>query len=138
MKMKSLITLYLVIIALSACSMIGGPLSDPLEGTEWKLLTYSGTQPIEASTITAIFEDGEVRGKSGCNSYFGSYQIKGDNISISQVGATLMACLDPEGIMDQEAAYLSMLVEAESYEFVNEQLIILTSDGASLTFTPQE
>jgi heat shock protein HslJ len=138
MNMKSLLALNLVAWTLTACSTIGLTLIDPLDGTSWKLDTYSGTRPIEVATITAIFEDGEVRGKSGCNSYFGSYQIDGDNISMSQVGATLMACMDPEGIMDQEAMYLSMLIEAESYEISSRKLILQTSNGGVLTFSPLE
>jgi heat shock protein HslJ len=138
MKLKNLYLVFVAIFAITSCSVIDSIVSDPLDDTSWVLIAYRGEDLIKGSTITAIFKDGEVRGTSGCNSYFGSYEINGDNITFTQVGATLMACLDPEGIMDQEATFHSMLTEAESFQVVNEQLVILSSNGEELNFIAQE
>ena len=54
-------------------------------------------------------------GNAGCNSYFASYQLNGDKLTISNAGSTLMACLAP-GVMVQEAAYLEALQKAASYQ----------------------
>jgi heat shock protein HslJ len=80
-------------------------------------MAYGKTRPIPGTTITATFEDGQVRGSAGCNSYFGSYQVNGDKISVGQMGITEMACLEPEGVMDQELMFVGFLGDAKTFRF---------------------
>jgi heat shock protein HslJ len=49
-----------------------------------------------------------------------------------------MACLDPEGVMDQELTFVQFLQDAQTFRFVDEQLQIFTSDSEALTFIPPE
>ena len=133
----SLILLTMTILALAACSGPGSATSDPLDGTSWVLIAYRKTRPIPGTTITAIFEDGQVRGSAGCNSYGGSYQVSGDTIAVSEISFTEMACLEPEGVMDQETTFLEFLGDARTFRLGDGQLQILRSDGEALTFVPQ-
>jgi heat shock protein HslJ len=140
MKLKPFALLpILVVIALSvlACSPpVLGP-SDPLRSTSWELMAYRKSRPIEGTTITAVFEEGQVRGSSGCNTYFGSYEVSGDSITVGPLAMTEMACLEPEGAMEQEMYYLEFLMEGQTFRLSDDRLEIFRSDGEALTFVPQ-
>ncbi|MCD4671267.1 MAG: META domain-containing protein [Anaerolineaceae bacterium] len=90
--------------------------------------------PLEGNTFTIEFENGEVHGHSGCNSYFGEYKVKGNEISFGMLAATEMACMDPEGIMQQEQEYLAFLSEVVSFSVEGEQLILKKEAQDQLTF----
>lgn len=135
MKFLSLLTLIgLTLLSLGACIMD----SDPLEGTSWVLLAYGNTNPIPGRNVTMMFEDGQVRGSGGCNSYSGPYQVHGDQITFDQVGMTLMACPEPLGLMEQETAFMQFLGAAQTFSLEKGQLKIFRSDGEALTFVPEE
>jgi len=102
-----------------------------LEDTVWVLQSYG--EPgnlkdiITDTEITAEFvsSEGTVKGSAGCNSYFGSYELEGSQLSIpGPIGATEMYCAEPEGVMEQEQEYLATLQLAESYEINNDKLTI--------------
>jgi heat shock protein HslJ len=112
--------------------------SRSLEGTEWALIAYRKTSPIEGTEITATFKDGQVSGSAGCNSYFGSYDASGADISFGVIAQTEMACMDPEGVMDQETEYLGYLAQAQTYRFEGDRLLIYWDDHEALTFEPRE
>jgi len=102
-----------------------------LEDTVWVLQSYgeSGNPKdiITDTEITAEFvsSEGTVKGSAGCNSYFGSYEVEGSQLSIpGPIGATEMYCEEPEGVMDQEQEYLAALQLAESYEINADELRI--------------
>ena len=102
-----------------------------LEGTTWKLTslaTETGVNnTLPNTTITAIFDDGNVTGSSGCNRYFGSYQLNKTEINFGQVGSTLMFCADPDGVMTQETTYLLLLKDVTSYAISNNELTLSDS-----------
>ncbi|MGZ4911318.1 MAG: META domain-containing protein [Halobacteriota archaeon] len=104
-----------------------------LEGTTWKLISLvtetSMNNTLPNTTITAIFDDGNVTGSSGCNRYFGSYQLNKTEINFGQVGSTLMFCPDPDGVMTQETAYLLLLKDVTSYAISNNELTLSDSLG---------
>ena len=107
----------------------------PLAGTTWKLKGYhdgkSGFVSVLAGTeITAVFgEDGSVAGSAGCNNFRGSYEIDGSAMTFGPLITTRMACADPEGIMDQESAYLTALGSANAYEITGNKLEITDPEG---------
>jgi hypothetical protein len=49
-----------------------------------------------------------------------------------------MACLEPEGVMDQELMFVGFLGDAKTFRFGDGGLQIFGSDGEALTFVPQE
>jgi heat shock protein HslJ len=122
----------LVVIGISFAS------GDSLEGEAW---VVSGTdagsgavQPLAGTVITAIFDDGSLSGTSGCNSYFASYSVDADSIGIGPIGSTLAFCGEPEGVMDQEAAYLSLLEDADRYERDDDSLTLLQGDTVLIVY----
>jgi heat shock protein HslJ len=138
-----LIALVLLAAALLACNPTTGDGTQTpttaLEGTEWRLVTLNGQAPLASTTITATFAQGQVAGFSGCNSYFGSYTLRGSALQFQGLGGTEMACLDPEGVMDQEQTFLRTLGEVASYHLADDQLILRDAQGnAVLLFAPVE
>ena len=108
----------------------------PLVGTTWGLTSYNNgkgalASPLAGSDSTAVFgADGNVAGSGGCNSYSAAYEVDGLRISISQATSTMMACAEPEGIMEQETAYLAALQTATRYEIEGDELVLLSGEGS--------
>ncbi len=94
--------------------------------------TLPGTQ------ITLIFrEDGTYQGSAGCNTYNGTYNLGENNvIQLSAPIATKQICQDPQGIMEQEAEYLSLLPKVVNYQVdpSGQTLVLLTNDHWQLNF----
>ncbi len=114
--------------------------SADLENITWILESY-GEQGnlqavLEGTEITAIFDgvEGRVTGSAGANHYFGGYQISENELSIQEIAHTEMYRLDPEGVMEQEQAYLGTLQAAESYE-INAGELRITAGSQLLIFT---
>ncbi|HUW13979.1 MAG TPA: META domain-containing protein [Anaerolineae bacterium] len=140
MNAKHLATFALaatILLLLAACAGAGGTTGDPLNGTSWRLTMLDGASLVPGTEITATFEDGEVSGKA-CNTYGGEYQVSGDKLTITRVFWTEMACLDPQGIMEQETAYLKLLTTAQSFELAAGRLLIVGAGGEELAFAPAQ
>lgn len=131
-----LLALVAITGALAACGSSGG--GGSLEGTVWVLESYDGQSVIPGTEITAEFAGGEVSGSAGCNRYFGSYESDKDKLTFSVLGQTEMYCMDPEGAMDQESAFLRLLGGTASYQASGERLELFDAGGASvLVFVAQ-
>ena len=114
--------------------------NEPLEGTTWVLVSYGDPSDPQAALedveVTAVFPresdpgPGELNGSAGCNNYFGSFETDGNDLSIGDLGSTMMAC--EEAIMDQEAQYLSALAAADSYSIQGNRLEISYDGGAQV------
>ena len=86
--------------------------------------------PIVGTTITATFgDDGTLAGSAGCNNYRATYTTDGGEIEVTPPAATKKACAEPEGIMEQEAAYLAALPTAVRYRIDGSSLELLSADG---------
>lgn len=106
-----------------------------LEGPEWILSQYNNGKEAVVTTllgseITAIFADGTVSGSAGCNRYTASYEVIDNAISIGPAATTRMFCGEPEGIMDQENAFLAALQTAATYQIKADVLDMFDSEGA--------
>ncbi len=93
--------------------------SGPLEGTNWTLTSLMAeegtTNVLPNTTVSAAFYNGNVTGSSGCNRYFGHYELSGqNNITFTSLGSTVMYC-DVPGVMTQEVTYMSLLQNTTTY-----------------------
>ena len=108
-----------------------------LDGTSWLVISYNtGTEAVRSvildTEITANFgEDGQITGNTSCNDYFGPYETEGDTISIGPLGTTRKMCAEPEGVMEQESAYLAALQTATMYRIEGQRMRMLTAEGAT-------
>jgi heat shock protein HslJ len=111
-------------------------ISQSLEGSSWEVIGYNNgkggvVSVIIGTEITADFgEDSQLTGNASCNNYFASYETEEDNISIGPAGSTMMACPEPEGIMEQEQQYLAALETAATYKITGLDMEMRTSEGS--------
>jgi heat shock protein HslJ len=115
-----------------------------LVGTPWQVLRYNNgkggiTSVLLGTEITAAFSpDGSLVGSAGCNNYNASYELEGEageangGIAVGPVATTRKMCPEPEGIMEQEAAYLAALGAAASFQIEGEQLELRDSEGTRM------
>ena len=135
MKKINLINLvFLLAFLLSSCSGPDTAVSPDFEGREWVLTDLNGGALLIEHRPTILFEDGQVSGSTGCNSYGGTYQIDGRSIGFKDIYQTEMACLDPPGRMAQESHYLDLLQMTESYEISENILTFFSGSDAVLVF----
>ena len=131
-----ILLLYMILgmLVFTGCSMVPVIKQGALKGTSWQLVSYGGNVPLEGSGMTANFSSDEIQGNASCNHYFGGYKLSGDQISITGLGWTEMACQDPAGIMEQEQIVMGLLSLAAEYNLEENFLRIITSTGEVLEF----
>jgi heat shock protein HslJ len=100
----------------------------------WQVTAFlregSVSSPVAGTEITASFaESGALSGSSGCNGYTSSFTTERGAIEIAQPAGTKKLCAEPEGIMEQEAAYLAALPKAVRYEVDGRSLRLLTAEA---------
>ena len=142
----TLIVLVLA-ITLAACGDagdLGGPPNMPdaggaaepttgavdLADTEWVLTSLNGGSLLEGSNITLNFGTETATGFAGCNNVGGEYTAADKGIlTIPEIGSTEMGCPTPEGILEQESAYVDALRNAATYRVVDDRLEIANAAG---------
>ena len=87
-----------------------------LEEHLWLLQSYGTNNVLQGTHITAKFKDNQVSGSSGCNTYSGSYERTTTDLTVGSLSISQMICSTPEGIMEQETQYLTML---QNSAFIN-------------------
>lgn len=107
-----------------------------LAGTRWVAVMINNgrgavTSVVEGVDVTAAFgEDGRVTGSGGCNTYGGPYTVDGESLAVGPLAATMRACLEPEGVAEQEAAYFGALGRVASWSVREDRLRLRSADGA--------
>jgi heat shock protein HslJ len=117
----------------------------PLTGQMWLCTGYNNGKEAVVSvaldtTITIEFAENEkATGSSGCNTYEAGYEADDEGaMEFSEIAVTEMFCASPEGIMEQEEAYLSALETVAAYEIQGSFLTLRTAEGAAAaTFARQ-
>jgi heat shock protein HslJ len=140
MKRAKCTALFLVLLALAslavACS--ANRIDQPeLAGTEWTLVSLNGDLLIENTEIKLYFEEAYLGGEMTCNGYGGSPDMggyrtkKNGDMSTGLIAMTVEACPTPQGVLEQEAAYIEALRAATRYRVVEGRLEILDASGAT-------
>jgi heat shock protein HslJ len=119
-----------------------GVQSQSLAGTRWTVVSYNnGKQAVVSVTtgtkLTAVFDDkGHVEGLAGCNTYSGPVKATPPKVSIGPLASTRKSCSTPEGVMQQESAYLAALESAATYSIQGSTLEFRTAgDVIAVTLT---
>jgi len=127
------------VVAASCTLLPGGDATWSPVGTEWVLTLLDGATPIDGTTITLAFAESTVEGSAGCNTYGGSYSVKADSLQFEGIYATEMGCMEPEGVLEQEQAYLGALRAVAAFELGSEGLALTDEAGTELlTFVAEE
>ncbi|HSR30777.1 MAG TPA: META domain-containing protein [Anaerolineae bacterium] len=117
------------VVSLAAC---GGSGANALRDTAWELTSLNGSDLLPGTAIRIEFAADQVSGFAGCNTYGGSYKTTGDSLTLVDLYATEMGCLEPAGILEQESAYLTALRSAARYQIDGRRLEILDETGAEI------
>lgn len=99
-----------------------------LAGTNWRLVSFGpvGTEEnvVSGTKPTLNFaEDGRASGSTGCNSFSGTYTVRGDTLSFGRMISTKRACLDQRA-NQQEQLYLTALEQARWFRLASNRLTI--------------
>ena len=114
---------------------------DPaLRGTEWLLTSLHGESLLEGSRITLNLGGEGFDGLAGCNNYGGEYEAAdGGALRFGFFPVTAMDCPSPEGIMEQEQAYIDALTQARTYRLAGNRLEVQDAAGETvLAFARKE
>ena len=127
--------------------MPGG--TETLDGT-WQLTQgVDHGEPVsivEPGSISLTIDGSEIGGRAACNIYGGTLDMDGNQITISALSMTEMAC--QEDLMASEAAYLAAIGGVDTAERTDDRLVLAGPDvelryrleppiaDASLTGTP--
>jgi heat shock protein HslJ len=96
------------------------------------LMSLNGNALMQGREVTIDFGEASVEGSGGCNTYGGSYTASEDSLSLSGLYWTERACMQPEGIMEQEQAYFQALNTVASYRVDAERLEVYDRAGVQV------
>ncbi len=103
-----------------------------LKDRTWVLESYGEPDDLKTvladTEITATFHaEGNIEGSAGCNTYGGSYQLQGDELSVpGPMSVTMKSC--GEQTDQQELAYLRALEAAENYTIDDTRLTVVCGE----------
>ncbi|MDR2178934.1 MAG: META domain-containing protein [Synergistaceae bacterium] len=98
---------------------------------QWKVVSIDDSPLLPNSAVTITFHaDGSVSGKASVNTYNASWMATGNKLVITRGVATKMAG-SPE-LMDQENAFLKLLSEINSFQFLKDGLTLGSESGAKI------
>lgn len=139
---KALMPMLLALVLLlptAGCLALSVKAGSCLAGTAWVLSSYGhpDTPSVVADSVRITLKwsaDGnELSGHTGCNLYTGTVHIRGNLIEVISLVQTEMACLDSR-VMAQEADYLKLLAQAQSWETEGDCLILAGAGGEVLVY----
>ena len=123
-----IVGLSMTIVLVSGCAESAKEPST-LAGTKWTLISLHGEELIEDTEILLTFEEEFLGGTMNCNGYggttdTGSYLATDDGVFAfpDLLAVTVQLCSTPEGVMEQESAYIEALLSAAAYQVTGERL----------------
>lgn len=105
-------------------------LSSSLTETHWKLLSLYG-KPVNLGAgekelfMLLSHKKSSVNGFSGCNHFFGRYNVSNEQLSFSQLGSTRKMCRQT---MEQEQKFLKVLSLSNHYKIISQKIILYNKD----------
>jgi heat shock protein HslJ len=102
-------------------------------------LEWLGERPlIDRSHLTlTLGADGRAYGNAGCNHWFASYTLAGEQLSFGAVGSTRKMCAP--ALMEQEARFLDSLSQVQRWDVSPiEQLRLWPAAGKPLRLRPEQ
>ena len=131
-KLRASMALPLAAVMATAIAVPATAQDEPassVEGPVWELLAV-GQAATEASASMSL-DDGTAAVFGGCNSFFGSYQLDGQDLTFDDdFTSTLVEC-EP-AVMEQEQAYIAALGDVASYATEGDLLDLLDDAGGEV------
>lgn len=109
-----------------------------LPGTKWVLTSLRGQPLLPDTTISLEFGEAWYSGYTGCNNYgggpdSGKYTTTDEGIlEILGMAVTVQACPEPEGVMEQEQAYIAAFASIATYRLNEDRLELQDATGETV------
>ncbi|SEM98010.1 Heat shock protein HslJ [Gemmobacter aquatilis] len=98
---------------------------------DWRLVALNGAAAPARATLD-LREPGKAAGQAPCNRWFATRSGDLPAFTLSQIGATRMACPD----LAAESAYLAALAAVTGAALDGEALVLTGPEGGTLRFVP--
>ena len=110
----------------------GGESVEVLLGSPWIVREIEGVAvPADSRPTLSFGTDGKLSGRAPCNALTGGYQLKGDELAVSDLSTTRMLC--PPAVMQREQRFLALLGDVRRFERpAGDTLVLRTEDGRAL------
>src|SRR6056297_75681 len=93
----------------------GGDAASLLAAGDWRIEDVAGMGVVDNTQAElALSRAGRVAGTTGCNRFFGTYDLTGEGLSFGQLGSTMMAC--PDALMMQERRIFEALAQVRRFD----------------------
>jgi heat shock protein HslJ len=97
----------------------------------WRVVSIGGVAvPPDAGLAVVFGAAGEVTGETGCNSFSGSYEVRGDGLTIGAIRATQRGC--GADVMERENRLMRTLGTARRVAMRDGGLVLDGSGGGPL------
>ncbi|MCH8500842.1 MAG: META domain-containing protein [Aliidiomarina sp.] len=112
-----------------------GDPSQLLQVNPWQFYQLDTHAVADLVLVTLYFDGERVSGSTGCNRYFGGYELTGENLVFGNLGVTKMACDGPRN--EAEQAFLAVINDVHRFDIDAEgHLILHSSHGQTLKAKP--
>jgi heat shock protein HslJ len=110
------------------------------KGPAWVVTLLAGVDDapvpvLEGTFLTLTFDEAEVSGSAGCNTYSGPATFD-DTVRIGPVAVTMMYCPEPHGVMEQEGRFLDLLRRVDSWGTDGEHLELRCDGVTTVVLSP--
>lgn len=110
--------------------------SNELPGSDWVVTGYNDGQAVSSPLLDTVAEvsfdeDGTINGSGGCNGFTGRFTADAGTLKMERLASTKRLCLEPDGVMEQEAALMAALESATSYSMEGPDLTLARTDGST-------
>ena len=116
-------------LACAACTSIAAD-ARTFDGTRWHVTAIDGRATPATGDYHVEFKSGEISGRFGCNGWGGTYAVRGETLTASQVRSTLMACAEPA--MSFESQGLAVLREPMRWTWIAGTKLMLSNSAGSI------
>lgn len=150
MKNLFYLSLFLILIITTSCGFINKDNKTNYQSrnkeinqsidffqTEWQLIRVGAVKPKLTGTdnnVSILFskDNSHFAGFSGCNRYFGKFEVKKENLNLMDIGSTKIAC--PDNDMSFENNFLNNLNKVTNYSINQDTLFLKNKDRVVFVF----
>lgn len=101
---------------------------------DYKVTLLDNQSIIQELTLVFDSTTKRVSGFSGCNNFFGSYEINNDNITFSNLGSTKKFCQEDANVTEQN--YLKVLENTTNFKIEDNIITLLNNETVLLNASP--
>ena len=109
-------------------------------GRGFEVVLIGGEELVPESYLDLhLSQDWKASGTAGCNTWFAVVAVRrGNRIRFNQLSGTRRECPDePEGLLDQEARFFSLLRRVDSFDWAEGELVLYAGQDPVLVLLPK-